>query len=213
VEPQDVPRKAEVCGHRYDAYITLRDRTAFIRAIRDACLPQGIDLYAWQIDALSVIYQDRKSYINYLLQSATGDGKSIIAYAEIIARRHSQPVTTNKVLYAVPYKKLAKEKKVDISHLLSVVLGHVLPKRHVCVVHGTRPKRDIALIRVAIATYEHVLHYLTCANTQIKSYLRKGEKWLAMVECYQLLVIDEAHMLFGGGRGFLVNQIVCLSRV
>jgi hypothetical protein len=150
--------------------------------------------------------------MNYFIQSATGDGKNIIAYGAIIARCHGTAVTTYKTLYAISYKKLAEAKGEEIAHHLSAVIGKELPKRHIHVVQGIRPKRDITLTRTAFATYEHVLHYLTCANIQVKSHLRNDEACLTMQKCYKLVIVDDAHMVFDGGRSFQVNQIMCLVR-
>jgi replicative superfamily II helicase len=150
--------------------------------------------------------------MNYLLQSATGDGKSIIAYGAIIARCHGMSVTIHKALYTISYKKLAEAKGEEIAHHLSAVTGKELPKRHVRVVQGIRPKRGLALTKIILAAYEHMLYYLICANTQVKSYLRNDQTCLTMQKCYKIVIIDKAHMLFDGGRSFLVNQIVRLAR-
>jgi replicative superfamily II helicase len=160
----------------------------------------------WQQNALGVVYAHREETWSHVLQSAIGDGKTVIAYGEIIARCCRRHLSTHKALYAVPYRRLAREKGEELRAVFERLRG--ARPNEIRVVEGKRSVRDITLTRVVIGTFEHFLQYLACAKAMVKTWSGR----LMLGGAYKIIIIDEAHMMFDGSRGDLVNEIVCLCR-
>jgi hypothetical protein len=130
----------------------------------------------------------------------------------MIARVFSHYPSTHKVLYAVPFRRLAHEKGDEIAAVWTSLQGSKPPTScEIRVVEGRHPSRDITMTRIVVATFEHIVQYLACANTEVKSW-RTPTRRLILAKAFKLVIVDEAHMMFDGGRGRLVNQIVCLAR-
>jgi len=144
----------------------------------------------------------------HVLQSAIGDGKTVVAIGEVLARCWAHRTITHKALYAVPFRRLAREKGDEFRDVFTRLRGTTPRPNEVRVVEGKRPVRDITLTCVVIGTFEHILQYLACAKAMVRTW--SGNRMLG--EAYKVVIIDEVHMMFDGGRGDLVNEIMCLCR-
>jgi hypothetical protein len=54
----------------------------FLDMVRRSYLPPGANFYEWQWNVLLAVWQDRKYYRIHVIQSATGDGKTIISIGD-----------------------------------------------------------------------------------------------------------------------------------
>jgi hypothetical protein len=129
----------------------------FLVIVRLSCLPDGADFYPWLLRALITVHEQRKEPRIHVLQSTTGDGKTVIAYGEIIARCYAHRLTAHKAFFTVPYRRLTREKGEELREVFTVLRGRPIRPNEIHIVEGKRPVRDITLTRVVIGTFEHTL--------------------------------------------------------
>jgi replicative superfamily II helicase len=129
----------------------------FIRMVRRSYLPDGADLYPWQVEALRVLWMHKDGIWYHVLQSAIGDGKTVVAIGEVLAQCWAHRTITYKALYAVPFRRLAREKGDEFRDTFTRLRGTTPRPNEVRVVEGKRPVRDITLTRVVIGTFERIL--------------------------------------------------------
>jgi replicative superfamily II helicase len=91
------------------------------------------------------------------MQSVTGDGKTVIAIGEILARCFGHRQSSRKAFLAVPYRRLAREKGEEMEHVFTTLRQRPPRRGEIRVVEGRRPVRDITQTRVVIGTFEHIL--------------------------------------------------------
>jgi superfamily II DNA or RNA helicase len=163
-------------------------------------------LYKWQEECLRLLWCRRLKYSIYLLDCATGAGKSIVAYGTIFAYTYNLSYPYHKALLAVPYRNLAVEKWNELHKLFSEIMSpNFLPADYIKLIEGPGANRQLNYSRVAVCTYEHCLAILSSAMTVVEGGTNRRLRSLI-----RIIVVDEAHMLWDNSRGKVVNQIIAL---
>jgi hypothetical protein len=116
------------------------DEDRIAELIRRRCLLQGTPLHGWQDTALRTVHQHRLVRWDHVLQSATSDGKTIIAYGKIITRYFTEYLSMHKAVYAVPYRRLTQEKGAELHGVFERIRGRPPRANEIGAVEGTRPK-------------------------------------------------------------------------
>jgi replicative superfamily II helicase len=93
----------------------------FLEMIRDSCLPDDAEFYPWQWNVLTDVWQDRKVYRVHVIQSATGDGKTVISIVEILTRCFRHRLSSHKAFLAVPYRRFARVQGEELRQVFTVL--------------------------------------------------------------------------------------------
>jgi hypothetical protein len=147
----------------------MSEAEGFLDMVRRSCLPPGANFYEWQWNALLAVWQDWKYYRIHVIQSVTGDGKTIISIGEILVRVYGHCLSSHKAFLAVPYRRLARAQGEELRHAFEVLRGRPPRENEIRVVEGRWPVRDIAQTRVVVGTFEHILQYLACAKSMVRT--------------------------------------------
>ena len=143
--------------------------------LRDALAGQGFDeMYPPQAEAIPKALSGR----NLVAAVPTASGKSLVGLIpalNMVLRRHS------RVLYIVPLKALASEKRDDLAKFRDLGIRVVMTTGD--------PDRDddVSDADIVIATSE-----------KADSMIRHGNRW---IEGLGLIIADEVHMIHDPGRG------------
>ena len=144
--------------------------------IRQALKEQGfVELHPPQADAIPRALTGR----NLVVAVPTASGKSLIGY---VAALNTMLAHGRKVLYIVPLKALAAEKKDDIDRF-----AHLGFRTAISIGDLDSDDRMLRDADIVVATSE-----------KADSLMRHGSRW---IEDVGLVIADEVHMLHDPGRG------------
>ncbi|MDR1404728.1 MAG: DEAD/DEAH box helicase [Candidatus Methanoplasma sp.] len=151
--------------------------------VRDALVRNGFtDLYPPQAEALPVALSGR----NLIAAMPTASGKSLIGFipaVDTVLRKGG------KVLYIVPLKALASEKKDDLEKFSDLGINVMMSSGDLDSDDGRLADADII-----VATSE-----------KADSMMRHGSKWIDGVK---LVIADEVHLIHDPGRGPTLEVIL-----
>ncbi len=144
--------------------------------VSDALMSAGFtELYPPQSEAIPIALQGH----NLVAAIPTASGKSLIG---IIPALQMMATTGKKVLYIVPLKALASEKKEDFDRFSELGI-----KSHMSTGDLDSDDKNLGDADVIVATSE-----------KADSMIRHGSKWMEKVG---LVIADEVHMIHDPGRG------------
>ena len=145
-------------------------------SVADALTSAGfVELHPPQADAIPIALEGR----NLVAAIPTASGKSLIGYA---AALKTLALKQGSVLYIVPLKALASEKRDDF-----LQFSHLGIKVHMSTGDLDSDDRDLEDADIVVATSE-----------KADSMIRHGSRWMDGVK---LVIADEIHMIHDPGRG------------
>ncbi|MCL2296246.1 MAG: DEAD/DEAH box helicase [Methanomassiliicoccaceae archaeon] len=153
------------------------------KRVRDILIKEGIaELYPSQAEAMPIAISGR----NLIAAMPTASGKSLVGYipaVDTVLRKKG------KVLYIVPLKALASEKKDDLDKFSELGVKVMMSTGDLDSDDGRLSDSDII-----VATSE-----------KVDSMMRHGSKWIDEV---RLVIADEIHLIHDPGRGPTLEVIL-----
>ncbi|MDR0309696.1 MAG: DEAD/DEAH box helicase, partial [Candidatus Methanoplasma sp.] len=151
--------------------------------IRDVLIKEGfVELYPPQAEALSVALPGK----NVIAAMPTASGKSLIGYIPAV---NTVLKKGGKVLYIVPLKALASEKKDDLDKFSRLGVNVMMSTGDLDSDDGRLTDADII-----VATSE-----------KADSMMRHGSRWMDEV---RMVIADEIHLIHDPGRGPTLEVIL-----
>jgi len=152
------------------------------KRIQDILLREGfVELYPPQAEALPIAM----SGMNLIAAMPTASGKSLIGFIPAV----NTVLKGGKVLYIVPLKALASEKKDDLEKFSDLGINVIMSTGDLDSDDGKLSDADII-----VATSE-----------KADSMMRHGSKWIDNVK---LVISDEIHLIHDPGRGPTLEVIL-----
>ncbi|MBE6527767.1 MAG: DEAD/DEAH box helicase [Thermoplasmata archaeon] len=159
------------------------DELAVSDRVADALIEAGyVNLHPPQAEAIPIALEGH----NLVVAIPTASGKSLIGYIPALQMMVEKG---KKVLYIVPLKALASEKKDDFDRYASLGI-----KSHLSTGDLDSDDRNLADADIIVATSE-----------KADSMIRHGSKWMEEVG---LVIADEVHMIHDPGRGPTLEVIL-----